>query len=83
MLTMYMHAGSDLTYTTVIYIVGSTSIVQDHGHGTSVMGVMKMGNRFPKTGIKFTSLVFWTSVLTLTPPRLSDVYQRVHVYVAH
>ena len=60
---------------TIIYIqamalhkVGSTTIqvVHDHDHGTSVMGLMKMGNIVPRAGIEPTYLTFWASVLTIT-----------------
>ena len=40
---------------------------------TNVMGVMKMGNIVPRSGIRLTSLAFQASVLTITPPRLPDV----------
>ena len=40
---------------------------------TSVMGVMKMGNIAPRAAIEPTSLTFWASELTVTPPRLADV----------
>ena len=37
-----------------------------------VVRVMKMGN-MPRIEIESTCLVFWVSVLTITPPRLHDV----------
>ena len=40
---------------------------------TSVMGVMKMGNIAPRTGIEPTPFAFWASVLTITPPRLPNI----------
>ena len=40
-------------------------LVQDPGHGTSVMGVMKMGNNVPSVGLEPTSLAFQASVLPL------------------
>ena len=43
-------------------------LVQDPGHSTNVMG-----SAMPRAGIKPTSLAFWASVLTITPPRLPDV----------
>ena len=43
------------------------------GTAVNVMGVSKMGNNAPRAGIKPTSLAFWASVLTLSPPRLADV----------
>ena len=48
-------------------------LVQDPGHSTSGIGVMRMGNSVPTVGIKSTSLAFWDSVLSITPPRLPDV----------
>ena len=35
-------------------------------------GVMEMGNIVPSAGIEPTSLVFWASVLTITPPRVPE-----------
>ena len=32
-----------------------------------------MENIAPRVGIEPTSLAFWVSVLTITPPRLTDV----------
>ena len=40
---------------------------------TSLVGVMKMGNIVPKTGIDATPLAFQDIVLTITPSRLPDV----------
>ena len=39
---------------------------------TSVLGVMKMGNIVLRAGVEPTSLAFWASVLTITPPMLPD-----------
>ena len=41
----------------------SVLLVQDPGHGTSAMGVMKMGNIVPRAGIKPIYLAFRASVL--------------------
>ena len=49
-----------------------TGLVQDPGHSTSVVVVMKMGNIAPRARIESTSLAFWVSVLTITS-RLPDV----------
>ena len=38
-----------------------------------VVAMMKMGKIAPKDGIEPTSLAFWSSVLTITSPRLPDV----------
>ena len=38
-----------------------------------VVGVMKMGNIVPRTGIEPRSLAFRTSLLTITPPKLVEV----------
>ena len=38
-----------------------------------VMDVMKIGNIVPRVVIELTSLAFWASVLTITPPRHHDV----------
>ena len=48
-------------------------LVQDPGHGTSVVRVMKMGNIVLRAGIETTPLAFWVSVLTIIPHRLLDV----------
>ena len=37
------------------------------------MGVMKMGNIAPRDEIEPTPPAFWTSMLTITPPRLPDI----------
>ena len=40
---------------------------------TTVIGVMKIGNISPKAGIEQISLASYASVLTMSPPRISDV----------
>ena len=47
--------------------------MQDPGHGTNVMGAMKIGNIVPIAGIERKSLAFRASVLTITPRRIPDV----------
>ena len=47
--------------------------MQDPGHNTRVMGVVKMENIAPRMGIKPTSLAFQARVVTVTPPGLPDV----------
>ena len=47
--------------------------LQDHGHGTSIMDAMKMGNTVPRLGLKTTSLAFRASVLPFSPRSLPDV----------
>ena len=42
-------------------------------NNTYVVGVMKMGTIVSRVGIEPTSLAFQANVLTITPPRLSDV----------
>ena len=40
--------------------------------GDSISWVMKTGDVAPRVEIKFTSLAFQASVLTITPPRFPD-----------
>ena len=72
----YSQTGSDHTYT-YIHRVGSTTIQRNHTYhslyrvtATSIMIEMKIGTIAPRVGTEPTSLAFWASVLTITPPRL-------------
>ena len=76
MLTItYTGNGLTYTYTYTGYVQQpySMQLVQDPGHGTSGVGVMKMGNMVPRAGIEPTSLAFWASVLTISPSRFPGV----------
>ena len=42
---------------------------------------MKMGHIVHKAGIKPTSLPFWASVLTITPPRLPYCHHYTHAHL--
>ena len=73
----YLHTENVLalypSYTGKVQKPYSTQLAQDHGHGTSVVRMMKTGNSAHRAGIKPTSLVFWAMVLIITPPWLPDV----------
>ena len=45
-------------------------LLQDAGHGASVMVMTKTGNIMLRVGIELTSLAFRVSVLTITPTSL-------------
>ena len=72
------------TYTGQVQQSYSAQFVQDPGHSTSVMGVMKMGNIVPRARIKPTSLTFWVSVLPVhhVASLMSPLYPRAPIYAA-
>ena len=47
--------------------------IQGAGYGSSLVGVMKVGNITHRTGIQPTALEIPASVLSITPLRLPDV----------
>ena len=71
----YIHTGNDYTCTQTEQVQQpySTYLVQVPSHGTSVTGVMNMGNTVPRVGLKCTSLAFQASVLTLHHIGFPDV----------
>ena len=84
MLTITYIQAVDLHIHTQVQQPCSTYLVQDPGHGTSVMGEMKMRNSVPRTGIKPTSLAFLASVLPLhhIGSLMSPLYPHLPVYAA-
>ena len=81
-----IHTGSELSYiqTGQVQQPYSILLVQDGGHVTSDMGVIKIGNIVLRAGLEPTSLAVQANILPLhhTCSLMSPLYQRLPVYVA-